>query len=66
MHVVNRFQKLEHVVLHSVFWEVMTPSLNSVVEIHIHQLKHKCKSTCWLIVEHLIQLNDLRVWTQPS
>ena len=66
MHVVYGFQKLEHVVFDPCLGQVVSTAFNSIVEIHIHQLEYKCESTCGLIIQHLIQLNDLGMGTQTS
>jgi hypothetical protein len=40
MHMVYGFKELEHVVLYSILGQVMPPSLDRVIKVHIHQLKH--------------------------
>jgi len=42
VHVINRFQKLEHVVFDSIFWKIMPTPFDCIIKIHIHELKYKC------------------------
>jgi hypothetical protein len=40
VHVVDRFQKLVHVVLHSVLRQVVSTAFDSIIHVHIHQFKN--------------------------
>jgi len=40
VHVVDRFQKLVHVVLDLLFGQVVAPSFDRVVKVHVHEFKH--------------------------
>ena len=62
MHMVYSFNELVHVVLNPVFGQITASSFNRIIHIHVHQLEDKGKSPGRLIVEHLIQLDDLRMW----
>ena len=66
MHMVYGFKELEHVVLYSILGQVMPPSLDRVIKVHIHQLEDQCQSPRRLIIQYLIELNDLGVRTQTS
>ena len=63
VHVVYRLDKLVHVVLYSVFRQVMPFPFYGIVHVHVHQLKHKGKSACWFIIQHFVKLNYLGMWT---
>ena len=62
VHVIDSFHELVHVVLDALLWEVMTSTLNGIIHIHLHQLENKRQSSCGLIIEDLIELDDLRMW----
>ena len=49
VHVVNSFQHLIHVVFDAPFRQVMPPTLDSLIHIHVHQLKDKSQTTRWFI-----------------
>ena len=42
----------------------MSPAFYSIIQVHVHQLKYKRKAASWLVVEHLIELDNLRVGGQ--
>jgi hypothetical protein len=45
VHVVDTLNQLVHVVLDSVFWQVVAFALNGIVHVHVHELEDKSKST---------------------
>ena len=49
VHMVNSFQYLVHVVFDALFRQVMPPALDSLIHVHVHQLKDKSQSTCRFI-----------------
>ena len=49
MHVVNSLKNLVHVVLDTLFRQVMSSAFDGFIHVHVHQLKDQCKSSCWLI-----------------
>jgi hypothetical protein len=49
VHVINGFKNLVHQELNSVFGEVIPPTLNRFIHIHIHELEHQCQSASWLV-----------------
>lgn len=63
VHVVNRFDKLVHVVLHSVLRQVVPFAFDSVVHVHIHQLENQGQSAGWFVVENLVKLYYLGMRT---
>lgn len=40
MHVVDRLEYLIHVVLDSLLRQVVSPSLDCLVHVHVHQFEH--------------------------
>ena len=64
VHVVYRLHQLVHVVLHALLGQVVPSSLDRVVHVHLHQLENEGESTSRLVVEHLVELDDLRVRRQ--
>lgn len=42
MHVVYRFKHLIHVVPHSLLREVVSPALDGLIKIHVHEFKYEC------------------------
>jgi len=65
MHVLNCFEQLIYVRLHSRFWEIVGPTFDSLVQIHVHNLKHKGEPPCWLVVQDLNELDDVIMRTKP-
>jgi len=63
VHVVNRFDKLVHIVLNSVLRQVMPFAFDSIVHVHVHQLEHEGQSAGRLIVENLVKLYYLGMRT---
>ena len=49
VHMIDGFQDLIHVILDALLWQVVSPALDGLVHVHIHQLKHKCKATSGLV-----------------
>ena len=49
VHVVNCFQHLIHVVFDAPFRQVMPPTLDSLIHVHVHQFKDKSQATRRLI-----------------
>ena len=49
MHVINRLNKLIHIILDSVLRQIMSLSLNCIIHVHIHQLENKRQTSSWLI-----------------
>lgn len=64
VHVIDRLQQLIHVVLDSIFRQVVSAALYGIVEIHVHQLKHECETPSRLIVQDFIQFDNLWVGRQ--
>ena len=52
VHVVNSFEDLVHVVLDTLFWQVVPPSFDCFVHVHVHQFKDQGQSTRWFITAH--------------
>ena len=49
VHVVNSFQHLIHVVFDAPFRQVMPPTLDSLIHVHVHQFEDKSQATRRLI-----------------
>ena len=50
MHVINRFQELIHIVLDAILWKIVSFTLDCIIHVDVHQLKHKRQTSCWLII----------------
>lgn len=44
MHVVDRLEHLVHVILHSLLRQVVPPSLDGLVHVHVHELEDQGES----------------------
>ena len=42
VHVIDGFEHLIHVILNTLLWEVVSPSLDSLIHVHVHKLEYKC------------------------
>ena len=62
VHVIDSFHELVHVVLDALLWQVVTSTLYCIIHVHLHQLENKSQSSCGLIIEDLVELDDLRMW----
>ena len=51
VHVVNRFNKLEHPALDHLFLNIAPPPLYHFVHVHVHELKNQGKPPSRLIVQ---------------
>ena len=49
MHMINWFQHLIHVILHSLLRQIVPPALDGLIHVHVHQFEDKCKSPGGLI-----------------
>ena len=49
VHVVNSFKHLVHVIFDASLRQVMTSTLDSLIHIHVHQLKDESQTTRWFI-----------------
>lgn len=49
VHVVDSFEHLVHVILDSLFWQVVPPALDCLIHVHIHQFEDQGQSASWLI-----------------
>ena len=45
MHVVDTFYQLIHIVLDSVFRQVVAFAFDSVIQVHVHQFKYQSQSS---------------------
>ena len=41
VHVIHRFDELVHIALNSVLCYIMTAPTDELIDVHIHELKHK-------------------------
>jgi hypothetical protein len=46
VHVVDGFEELVHVLPYSVLWKVLGTAPDELIQVHVHELKDKCKPTC--------------------
>lgn len=58
MHVIHSLDKLPNVVFHHVLLQVVPPTPNLLVDVHVHELKDERKTACRLVIENLVQLYD--------
>jgi hypothetical protein len=65
MHMLDSFKQLIYVRLHTSFGQIVRPSFNGLIQIHVHNLEDKSKPACWFIVENLNELNDVAMRTEP-
>lgn len=61
MHVIYRLHELVHVVLDALLWQIVPAALDGIVHVHFHELENEGETTGWLVIQHLVQLNDLRM-----
>mmetsp|Transcript_111919 Transcript_111919/g.321526 ORF Transcript_111919/g.321526 Transcript_111919/m.321526 type:complete len:333 (-) Transcript_111919:212-1210(-) len=61
VHVVQGLEHLIHVMLHLLLREVMAPPLDCLVHVHVHELEDEGQAACGLVIQHLMQLDDVRV-----
>lgn len=54
VHMVDGLKQLVHIILDSIFRQIVSFAFNCIVHVHVHQLKYKCKTTGGLIVENFI------------
>merc|ERR1719265_1921088 len=66
VHVVKCLEQLVHVLLYLFFRKVMSPTLDCLIQIHIHELKDQCEPSSWLIVKNFMELDDIWVPSQSS
>ena len=59
VHVVYRLHELVHVVLDTLFWQVVATALDGVVHVHLHELEDEGQPAGRLVVEHLVEFNNL-------
>lgn len=65
MHMFDCFYQLVTVVLDALLREVVRPTLNSLVQILFHEFKYEGQTACWLIIQNLNELYNVRMWIQP-
>ena len=53
MHVLDGLEELVDIEFDPVLWQVVCPSLDGFIEVHLHQLEDQGQSACWLVIEHL-------------
>jgi hypothetical protein len=51
MHVLNSFQQLIDIRLDTSLGQIVWPSFDRFIQVHLHYLKHKSQPACWLVVE---------------
>mmetsp|Transcript_32346 Transcript_32346/g.71678 ORF Transcript_32346/g.71678 Transcript_32346/m.71678 type:complete len:232 (-) Transcript_32346:217-912(-) len=66
VHVVQCLQGSVHIVLHLLFRQVVPPALDSFVQVHVHELKNKGQATRRFIIQHFMQLDDVRMSCEAS
>ena len=49
VHVIDSFKHLIHIVFDASFRQVMPSALDSLIHVHVHQLKDKSQATCRFI-----------------
>ena len=64
VHVVNGLHQLVHVVLDALLRQVVPATLDRIVHVHLHELEHERQPPSRLVVEHLVELDNLRVGRQ--
>ena len=47
----NGFQKLVDVPLHALLWQVIHPTLDSLVHVHLHELEDEGESAGWIVAK---------------
>ena len=50
MHVINGFEQLIHVILNTIFWEIVALALDCIIHVDVHQLEHEGQTSRWLII----------------
>jgi len=50
MHVLNSFKNLVNLVFDLLFWDIVLPSIDCIIEVTVHKLKNKSESSCWLVI----------------
>jgi hypothetical protein len=65
MHVLDGFKELVHVVLNTLLWEIVRTAFNGFVKVLVHQLEHKGKPSCRLVVKNFNQLDNVRMGVKP-
>ena len=61
MHVIYRLHQLVHVIFDALLRKIMTTPLDGIIHVHLHELENEGKSSCRLIIEDLVELDNLRV-----
>ena len=64
VHVIDSLHQLVHVVLDAFFGQIVPAALDRIVHVHLHELEHERQTPSRLVVEHLVELDDLRVGRQ--
>ena len=62
VHVVHSLGQRIHELSYPRLAEVVTPTADELVDIHLHQLEYERQPPSGLIVEDLDQLDDVRMW----
>ena len=65
MHMLDCLQQLVHLHLHPWFWQIIRPSLDRFIHVHLHNLEDQCQPTRWLIVQYLNKLDDMWMRIEP-
>lgn len=65
MHMLDSFEQLIYVRLYTSFRQIVWPSFDCLVQIHVHNFEDKSKPACWFIVENLNELDDVAMRTEP-
>lgn len=64
MHVVHRFEQLPHVALGALLRHVVAAPPNQLVDVHVHQLKHKGQAPCRLVTAPERAGDRAELWCQ--
>ena len=59
VHMIYRFEHLVHVVLDSLLRQVVSPALDCLVHVHVHQFEDQCQTTSRLIAKISFKVSNL-------
>lgn len=66
VHVVHRLGQRVHEAPYARLTEIVPPATDQLVDVHLHELKNERQPPRRLVVEHLDQLDDIRVRRQSA
>jgi len=54
MHMVYRLQQLISVVLDPLFWQIVHPPLNRIIQVHVHEFEDEGETASRLVIKYLV------------